>query len=182
MDSLGAGICFRDGHMEIRYKLIVKLLIMIPTLLLSTLFVLNYIQTETLSIRGWLFLIFMPYTIYLSVFVCPTTRIIFSAESVSIYWKIGIGSLIIWEKADWRLPWPEVGNVFSYFPIWLPFKAIGVLGFPDQKRRMFFLGTLTTEKKESLVYVGDHVAPEAIDEDVQRLIEKYRRQLQKKAP
>ena len=166
--------------MEIRYKLLVRLLFAIPTLLLSILFVFNYIETTTLSIRGWLFLAFLPFMIYFFVFAIPTARITFSIEGVSIYWKVGIGSWIIWEKTDWFLPWQEVGNVFSYFPIGLPFKAIGVFGFPGQKRRMFFLGTLTTKKKESLVYVGNHVSAEAIDKDVQRLIEKYRRQLQKK--
>ena len=33
--------------------------------------------------------------------------------------------------------------------------------------------------KESLIYVDDHVASEAIDDDIQGLIEKYRRQLKK---
>lgn len=168
--------------MEIRYKLIVRLLTIIPVLLLLTLSVQQFIQTGLpTNLSGWLFLISIPYVTYIVVFLGPGTRIVFSEKDIKVNFLILIGSIKIFEKKGWCLPWQEVGNVFSYFPIWLPFKAIGVLGFQDRKRRMFFLGTLTTKKKESLVYVGDHVSPEAIDDDVQRLIEKYRRQLQTRA-
>lgn len=168
--------------MEIRYKFIAEVLLVVPTLLVCVTLVSSFIETKTLSFVGWFLLILMPYAVYIGFFLGPGTRIVFSEKDIKVNFIILIGSFKIFEKKGWCLPWQEVGNVFSYFPVWLPFKAIGVLGFQNQKRRMFFLGTLTTKKKESLVYVGDHVSPEAIDEDVQRLIEKYRRQLQKKAP
>lgn len=167
--------------MEIRHKHIIRLFSLILGIAITVLPVIQLMQTQILSWHGWMLLICIPYSGYIFFFIGPGTRIVFSEKDIKVNFIILIGSFKIFEKKGRCLPWQEVGNVFSYFPIWLPFKAIGVLGFQNQKRRMFFLGTLTTKKKESLVYVGDHVSPEAIDEDVQRLIEKYRRQLQTQA-
>jgi hypothetical protein len=66
--------------------------------------------------------------------------------------------------------------------LWWPFHFIAVLGFQDgRKTRMFFIGALMTKKKESLVYIANHVDESVMEENVLQLAEKYRRQLQKKS-
>ena len=44
-----------------------------------------------------------------------------------------------------------------------------------------YLDALTTKKKESLIYLADHVGPNVIEKEVQKLIQKYRKKLDKKA-
>lgn len=115
------------------------------------------------------------------VFMAPTMRMTLSNHGISVYWKIGVGPFKIWEQTNYHLRWQDVSKVYSQFPAWLPFHAIGVIGQQGQKPRMFYLGLIMTKKKESLMYLADHLGSEVIEKNVQKLIEKYRKQLAKKA-
>ncbi len=113
-------------------------------------------------------------------FIIPTKKIFYSDEKLSIYWKIGIGPLKIYESNHYQIYWRNVKNIGSILPLWLPIKVIGIAATRNGRTTLQIIGYGYTHTKESLVYIADHVPPEVIDEDVQRLIEKYRKKLAKK--
>ena len=141
----------------------------------------EFIGNDSVEFHTWIALLFLPLVIYIFVFIIQTGRITFSDEGITLYWKIGFGPIKLWEQTKYHLKWPEVDRVYSFFPVWIPIHAIGVIGYQDsRKMRNFYLGALMTKKKESLVYIADHVKPGVIDQEVQKLIDKYRTQLEKK--
>ena len=116
-----------------------------------------------------------------SIFIVPTKKIFYSDEKLSGYWKIGIGSLKIYESNNYQIYWRNVKNIGSILPLWLPIKVIGIAATRNGRTTLHITGYGYTHTKESLIYIADHVRPEVIDEDVQRLIKKYREKLAKKS-
>lgn len=126
----------------------------------------------------WVVIFCLPFAA-LIVIVLLTLRIHFAKDGITIYWKIGIGPVKLWEQMNYHLNWDQISYAFSQFAIWIPFHLIGVVGHQGHIPRSFFIGSLMTHKKKALVYIGDHAKSAVIGEDLRRLIEKYRRQLNK---
>lgn len=167
--------------MEIRVKLLWRLLCLLLIVVGTIRFIEKFVQGESFTIREIFILVTFPLLVYAFVFMALTMRVILSRQGIKVYWKVGMGSLKVWEQNNYYLSWQDVVNVYSQLPTWLPFHAIGVIGQQKKKVRMFYLGLIMAKKKESLIYFADHLSPEIIDEDVQELIEKYRQQLQKRS-
>lgn len=127
----------------------------------------------------WVVIFCLPFAA-LIVIVLLTLRIHFAKEGITIYWKIGVDPFKLWEQTNYHLSWDEISYVFSQFAIWIPFHLIGIVGHQGPVPRSFFIGSLMTNKKKALVYIGDHAKSAIIGEDLRRLIEKYRQQMQKK--
>ena len=165
--------------MEIRLKLFWRFLALLIIVILTITFTEKIIEGASFSLREWFLVIGYPLLFYMGVFMAPTMRIQLSKQGISVYWKVGLGSLKIWEQTDYHIGWTSLARVGSIFPIWLPFHFIGITGHQGTKMRMFFLGALTTKKKKSLVYIADHAKPNVIEDDVQKLVNKYRQELEK---
>ena len=167
--------------MEIRIKIFWMFVALLIIVVLTITFTEKIIEGKSFSLREWFLLIGYPLLFYMGIFMAPTMRITFSDEGISVYWKIGFGPIKLWEQTKYHLKWHEVDRVYSPYPVWIPIHAIGVIGYQNsRKMRNFYLGALMTKKKESLVYIADHVKPGVIDQEVQKLIDKYRTQLEKK--
>lgn len=160
--------------MVVRTKVVVRIIaisiVVINMLYLSE----KLIRHDSLTLRDGLALLLFPLLSYLFLFVLPTMRITFSERDISVYWKFGLGSIKLWEQTNYHLKWQDLTKVYSLFPTWIPIHAIGIVGFQGKKMRSFYIGALTTKKKESLVYIGDHVKANIVEKDVQKLIDKYR--------
>ena len=163
--------------MEIKFKLIWKLL-MIAIAVNAPFSVIENIQSGASGIKDLIVIILYPLLFYGGVFLGPTLRIIFSDSGINVTWKVGIGPLKIWEQRNYRLRWEEVTAVYSVFPPRFPIHIIGVAGYQHdvEKDRNFFIGFATTKKKESLLYIAEHVPRQVITDEVWVLVEKYRRQ------
>ncbi len=135
-------------------------------------------QGGNFGIWELIIVVLYPFGIYLSLFLAPTLRVKFSDWGINATWKVGIGRLKIWEQKNYRLRWEDLTAVYQVFPRWVPIHIIGVAGYQHDldKARNFFIGFATTKKKESLLYIADHVPKQVLTDEVQVLVNRYRKQ------
>ena len=166
--------------MTIRIKLIWRIF-SISFAICGAFMLLDYFTGDKIpSAYDWYVLIIgIPFIIG-CLFIIPSKKISYSDEKLSVYWKIGIGRFKIYESNHYQIYWRNVKNIGSIMPLWLPIKVIGIEATRNGRTTLHITGYGYTHTKESLIYIADHVRPEVIDEDVQRLIEKYRKKLAKK--
>ena len=167
--------------MVVKIKLVWKIIWFLISIILIISYSNAFISGYKLSMYEWyIFIVACPFIIC-SVFILKTKRITFSDEKLSVYWKIGIGRFKIYESNHYQIYWRNVKNIGSILPLWLPIKVIGIAATRNGRTTLHITGYGYTHTKESLIYIADHVKREAIDEDVQRLIKKYRKKLAKKS-
>ncbi len=121
----------------------------------------------------WMIILAIPLELVFVLFLLPTFRLFFSEKGIKRYWKIGIGRYILWEENRYSLQWNNVTSVFSVLPLWLPIKMIGVGGRTNRRYLVFFVGTYTTQKKDAIIYIVNHVKTEVISNDVKKIVKKY---------
>jgi hypothetical protein len=166
--------------MIIKNKLIVRIIGFFLAFILTVDLVIKLFNGKLFSSYYWLILIIYPFLLDMFVFSNNTLRINLQSQGLSLYYKIGIGALVLREERNWKLAWNDIKAIYSLNPTWFPIQMIGVYGLQGKKKRQFFIGTFTTQKKESLIYIADHVQEEVIDKEVMRFIKRYRRQLDRK--
>ncbi len=139
------------------------------------------VNNAALTFQEWFILITLPFSTLIFVFIIQTLVYTFTPYGASVYWKIGFGRLKLWEQKNYQLSWRNIVRIYSVLPVWIPFHMIGVSGIQDGVQgRNFFIGTLTTKKKESLLYIAEHVSPKVIDDEVKRLVKRYQAKARKK--
>ncbi len=124
-------------------------------------------------ILSWIIILGIPLELVAILFLMPTLRLYFSEKGLRRYWKIGIGKYILWEDNRFSLQWNNVSKVFSAFPLWVPLRMIGIGGRTNRRYLVFYVGFVTTQTKESILYIATHVKKEVISNDVKKLVKKY---------
>ncbi len=134
-----------------------------------------------LSTYDWyILLVSMPVCIVGFGFILPTKKIIFSEQKISVYWKIAIFKWILYESSHYSMEWKNVKKFYPFIPLWLGFHYIIIYGYRNGHGSPLIIGSQYTKKKESLVYIADHVRSEVIDDNIAKLIRKYRKRAEKK--
>ena len=122
---------------------------------------------------SWIVILGIPLELVAVLFTMPTLRLYFSEKGLRRYWKIGIGKYTLWEDNRFSLQWNNVSKVYSAFPLWVPIRMIGIGGRTNRRYLVFYVGFITTQKKESILYIATHVKKEVISNDVKKLVKKY---------
>lgn len=177
MAKFTIGIIKGEELMILRVKLVWRIVSVASVIGIVVMLVEKFSSGE-FSTRDWITLIIWPFFSLMFLFIAPTSRITFGEQGISVYWKIGVGSFKLWELRDFSFRWDDVLHVYNLNPRWFPLQMIGIIALHGEKQHMFFIGSLMTHKKEALLYIADHVGRGIIDQEVRKMIEKYRRQLQ----
>ncbi|RMG23210.1 MAG: hypothetical protein D6732_24960, partial [Methanobacteriota archaeon] len=104
-------------------------------------------------------------------FVFPTYRVWLTPDGIKATWKIGFGRVAVY-RYEHFIPWKDVRAVTNILNVWLPFHLIWV--------NTIWIGSFMTHKKEALLYIADHVDEKVLDDEVKKLVSKYRQQKLKK--
>lgn len=157
----------------------------LPWRILSIAFVVGIIgmlvdkfSSDEFHMKDWILLVFWPLIALVFFFIIPSLHVIFSEKGISANWKVGFRAIVLLEQKNFHFRWQDVLHVYNLNPKWFPLHMIGIIGQRNGKQHMFFIGSLMTHKKEALLYIADHVGRGIIDQEVRKMIEKYRRQLQ----
>lgn len=143
-------------------------------------FVQKFLTGSEFNSRDQIVLLIWPFLVLLFLFISLTLRVSMTDVGISVYWKIAIGPLKFWELKNFHFRWQDVLHVYNLNPKWFPLQMIGIIVHHGEKRHMLFIGSLMSHKKQSLLYIADHVGKGIIDQEVREMIEKYRKQLQNK--
>lgn len=111
-----------------------------------------------------------------AIFILPTKKIILTPEKFNGYWKIAIGKYILYESKRYQIYWKDFKSVYLFFSIYFPYKVFAITAIKNGHSTFQPLYGYKDLKK-GLIYIADHVNPDVLDDDVKKLIEKYRRKL-----
>ncbi len=139
-----------------------------------------FLSDKNLDFGDWFDVIFGIPFIFLIFFSLPTKKIIYSEDMVSVYWKIAVGKWMIYESNHYSLEWKNINRIYSIIPLWSGFHHIIIYGYRNGHGSPLMLGSQYTKKKEALIYIADHVRSEVIDDNIAKLIRKYRKRAEKK--
>ncbi len=156
----------RDSEMKLRMKLPVILFSLFLGTGGTVALINDFIETGINNLYLWFIALCALFMIPVTLFMVPTHRIYLTAEGFTATFKLGYGKLSFYDYHQFT-KWNEVRVVFSLLPIWLPFHIINVNGL--------WMGSFLTHKKAALLYIADHVPPKVVDEEVRRLVQKYRK-------
>ncbi len=123
------------------------------------------------SIEFWLLPICVLFMLPITLFMVPTHRINLDGEGITVTWQIGFGKFALYRYHECT-PWKDVRAVINVLNVWLPFHLIWV--------NTIWIGSFMTHKKDALLYIADHVDEKVLDDEVKKLVRKYRKQKEKK--
>jgi hypothetical protein len=96
------------------------------------------------------------------------------AEGIASGWYIGVSQYKLWKSNRPRLCWKDATALLQHPPAFLPPTLIAVEGKENGELIGHALPTCTTNWREAIVYMADHVDPSVIDENMEKLIRKSR--------
>lgn len=152
--------------MKLRMKLTVILFSLLTGLGGFIALINDFIKTGIYDLYLWFIALCALFMIPVTIFMVPTYRIYLTTEGFTATFKLGYGKFSFYNYHKF-IKWNDVRVIFSLFPIWLPFHIINVNGL--------WMGSFLTHKEAALLYIADHIAPEVMDEEVRRLVQKYRK-------
>jgi hypothetical protein len=132
------------------------------------------------TLKAWTLLLLSPWGILIMCFIVPTLRIDLSEDGIGSYWYVGFPFKKIWERERF-LGWSDVEGAFMLTP--RPFISMyGISGGTGRRRETFTIGAFTTDTKQALLFIADHVRPDAIHPSIRDRLAQYRQDLNVRVP
>lgn len=128
-------------------------------------------QYSIANLKNWFLILGVFFMVPVTLFMIPTHRIYFDSDGITVTWQIGFGKLILYRFHEF-IPWKDVRAVTNILNVWLPFHLMWV--------NTIWIGSFMTHNKDALLYIADHVDEKVMDDEVKKLVRKYRQQREKK--
>lgn len=128
---------------------------------------------------GKVYAIILDLIIVCLIFLAFTKRITLNKNGLGVTWSIGVYPLKI-ECKNYYIYWNNIISIYNQFPHWFPYSMISIIGKRNGKRAHQVIGSAYTNKKETLLFLAQHVHKDVFDSSTWKLVQKYKKQLDKK--